>query len=83
MAVPEENKEDNLTGDWVAMMKAQFNGAIIKITATNNGTSAEVRYDYTWPNGDTNYVLFKNLPVDNAADVYFSVATDSSYAVLK
>lgn len=83
VAVPEENKEDNLTGDWVAMMKAQFNGAIIKITATNNGNSAEVRYDYTWPNGDTNYVLFKNLPVDNAADVYFSVATDSSYAVLK
>jgi len=74
----DDNKESNWNWDLFLPM---LTNAHIKITATNNGDNAVVRYDVLWANGEEHFQLYKNIAINDADDVYLSVTVDNCYAV--
>lgn len=77
------NDDANKESDWNwDLFKPMLNNAHIKITATNNGNNAVIRYDVLWANGEEHFQLYKNIAINDAEDVYLSFTVDNCYAAL-
>lgn len=77
------NEDANKESDWNwDLFKSMLNNSHVKITATNNGDNAVIRYDVIWANGEEHYQLYKNIAINDADDVYLSMTMDNCYAVL-
>ncbi len=77
------NEDANKESDWNwDLFKSMLNNSHVKITATNNGDNAVIRYDVSWANGEEHYQLYKNIAINDADDVYLSMTMDNCYAVL-
>ena len=77
------NADENKESDWNwDLFKPMLNNAHVKITATNNGDNAVIRYDVSWANGEEHYQLYKNIAINDPDDVYLSFTVDNCYAVL-
>ena len=76
------NDDANKESDWNwDLFKPMLTNAHVKITATNNGDNAVIRYDVSWANGEEHFQLYKNIAIDDANDVNLSVTVDNCYAV--
>lgn len=72
------NKESNW--NWETM-KAYQNHCLTDITWTNvGGTTASVRYDVTYWNGETHYQLYKNININGG--ICANAAADCCYVVV-
>lgn len=78
------NEDANKESDWNwDLFAAMQNNAHLKITASNNGSTAEVRYDVLWENGEIHHQVYKNIAISNPDDVYFSLVPEAAYLVIK
>lgn len=75
----DENKESDWNWD---LFKTMLSGSHMTITATNNGdNTASIRYDVTWPNGDSHFQLYKNIQIDST-DANLALTIDHCYLVI-
>ncbi len=67
--------------DWDTFM-SNISGShvVVTITATSD-TTADIRYDVTYANGDTHYQLYSGITVD-ASNLYSALVTEESLLIL-
>ena len=71
-----------LTNDWNwDLFNPMLDKAHVAITVTNNNTTATIRYDVLWANGEQHYQEYSGLAVEDEDDVYFTLCPDGAYAV--
>ena len=63
-----------------------INSSLYTLTVTNHGSDAaggvKVRFDITWPNGDTHFQEYTIRPADYS-DIGFCLTVDHCYLVIK
>lgn len=77
------NADENKASDWNwDLFKPMLSGSHMTITATNKGdNTATIRYDVTWPNGESHFQEYKNIVIDSA-DAVFALTVDHCYLVI-
>lgn len=77
----------DMASDWNwDLFKKMINYSLYTLTVTNNGSDADggvkVRFDITWPNGDTHFQEYTIRPADYS-DIGFCLTVDHCYLVVK
>ena len=67
--------ETNADADW-ALWLADMNGALVDLSITNNGTTADVVANVTAKNGNTYYQKYLGIAIDG--DLYYCFTVDAS-----
>ncbi|MGQ1947717.1 hypothetical protein ACT3CD_11525 [Geofilum sp. OHC36d9] len=72
-----------LSSDWNwDIFLSNISGSKTVLTVTNNGdNTADVRYDVTYPSGETHFQLFEGITIDSA-DLTFAVTVENCYHVI-
>lgn len=71
-----------LESDWnFDIFAANLNGCEVTITVTNNGDTADVRYDVVYASGETHFQTYKGLPIDGA-DFQTALVCEGSCLIL-
>ncbi len=72
-----------LTSDWNwDIFLTNISGSKTVLTVTNNGdNTADLRYDVTYPSGETHYQLFEGITVDSS-DLNFAVTVENCYHII-